>query len=168
MPLKPALAVRGTVAGRRLGAERGRGVTPPPLFHYIPEGSPRRQGGCSHFDPSLSPPPHMLTPAATRHLGHKAEASTVTTWLWSKPRLPPCPFLQGQCPPDIPPPPARPPRKALRAPRWCGPAGGRPAEPDFLGGPLPSPSPGPPQPAPTGMSSAPWSSVGPTGCTAAT
>ena len=39
MPLRPALGVRGTVAGRRLGAVEGRGGTPPP-FQYIPRTPP--------------------------------------------------------------------------------------------------------------------------------
>ena len=36
MPLKLALAIRGTVAGHRLGALEGEGVTPPPRFQFIP------------------------------------------------------------------------------------------------------------------------------------
>ena len=35
MPLKPALAVRGALAGHRLGALEG-GVRPPPPFQCIP------------------------------------------------------------------------------------------------------------------------------------
>ena len=39
MPLKPALAVRGTVAGRKLGTlEGGGGLLPP--FQCIPDGAP--------------------------------------------------------------------------------------------------------------------------------
>ena len=40
MPLKQALAVRGTVAGHRLGALEGGRVLPPPPFQCIPASPP--------------------------------------------------------------------------------------------------------------------------------
>ena len=86
-PLRPALGVRGTVAGRRLGAlEGGRGVTPlpPPPLHASPQPPPPLQGWgwamsrepllrgpetCTRIPPAkelhppLPPPPPLHSPS---------------------------------------------------------------------------------------------------------
>ena len=69
MPLRPALGVRGTVAGRRLGAlGKGGGVPPPPPMHLAPRPPPslgRQTAGCST---------HRL-PQARRHAVRAPPAS---------------------------------------------------------------------------------------------
>ena len=83
MPLKPALGVRGTVAGHRLGA-LGRGVVPSPPFQCIPGNA------CAEFKdgPGLKGPRHegqasrhsydktLVTSQGQRH-GHRAEVRVV-------------------------------------------------------------------------------------------
>ena len=82
MPLKPALGVRGTVAGHRLGALEGVGGVPPPEDRVAVQGPVKKQqpdrmshgGGpppllfqCPSNAALTPPPPHLLRP---RHMLH--------------------------------------------------------------------------------------------------
>ena len=61
MPLKPALGVRGTVAGHSLGALEGGGGTPPPLAMH-PWGQRRRPRNLGTLAAKLQRPipPHQM------------------------------------------------------------------------------------------------------------
>ena len=67
MPLKPAPAVRGTVAGRRLGALEGGGGTSPLPMHPWPRG-----GGCKAHATGASPPPRSFRGARTFAVGRRS------------------------------------------------------------------------------------------------
>ena len=76
MPLRPALGVRGTVAGHRLGAlEEGGGGLPPPPFQCVPLGGGSRLQRMAHAGPLWTPPPKDLWATARVHKRRSAQSA---------------------------------------------------------------------------------------------
>ena len=83
MPLKLALAIRGTVAGRRLGALEGRGggYPPPPLFQCISAPPPPLPQGSSPHPP----PPPLQPQGLWAEQGQQAHTEWVTPDRYARP-----------------------------------------------------------------------------------